>query len=158
VSWTTLTGASAIVVHDGRLLMIRQRRPYGVHWEFPSGYYEAGESLEQTAAREAHEETGVAVEVEELVCTMAWEREHDRRRNVLAFFLATPVDPSASPRAQSEEDIDEALYADPAELMAEIHPLDKVILEGWWESRVTGFHIQADVTVHEDGTQSYAFR
>jgi ADP-ribose pyrophosphatase YjhB (NUDIX family) len=158
VTWTTLTGASAIVVHDGRLLMIRQRRPYGVHWEFPSGYHEAGESLEQTAAREALEETGVAVEVEELVCTMAWEREHDRRRNVLAFFLAAPVDPSAPPRAQSEEDIDEALYADPAELIAEIHPLDRVILERWWESRVTGFHIQADVTVHEDGTQSYAFR
>ena len=158
MTWTTLTGASAIVVHDGRLLMIRQRRPYGVHWEFPSGYYEAGESLEQTAAREALEETAIAVEVEELVCTMTWEREHDRRRNVLAFFRASPVDPSAPPRAQSEEAIDDALYADPAGLMAEIHPLDRVILERWWESRVTGFHIQANVTVHEDGTQSYAFR
>lgn len=158
MSWTTLTGASAIVVHDGRLLMIRQRRPYGVHWEFPSGYYEAGESLEQTAAREAVEETAVAVAVEELVCTMTWEREHDRRRNVLAFFLAVPVDPSAPPRAQSEEDIDDALYADPADLMTEIHPLDSVILERWWENRVTGFHIQANVTVHDDGTQSYAFR
>jgi ADP-ribose pyrophosphatase YjhB (NUDIX family) len=146
------------VLHDGRLLMIRQRRPYGVHWEFPSGYYEAGETLEQTAAREVLEETAIAVEIGELVCTMTWERQHDRRRNVLAFFLATPVDPSARPRAQSEEDIDEALYADPAALTAETHPLDRVILERWWASRVTGFHIHADVTVHEDGTQSYAFR
>jgi ADP-ribose pyrophosphatase YjhB (NUDIX family) len=158
VTWTTLTGASAIVVHDGRLLMIRQRRPYGVHWEFPSGYHEAGESLEQTAAREALEETGVAVEVEELVCTMAWEREHDRRRNVLAFFLAAPVDPTVQPRGQVEEDIDDAIYVDPAELKAEIHPLDHVILERWWDSREIGFHVHADVSVQPDGTQTYAFR
>ena len=157
VSWTTLTGASGIVLHDGRLLMIRQRRPYGVHWEFPSGYYEAGETLEQTAAREVLEETSIAVTVEELVCTMTWEREHDRRRNVLAFFLATPVDPALTPQGQSEEDIDEALYADPAELMAEIHPLDRAILERWWDTRVTGFHVHADVSVQPDGTQSYVF-
>jgi 8-oxo-dGTP pyrophosphatase MutT (NUDIX family) len=158
VSWTTLTGASGIVVHDGRLLMIRQRRPYGVHWEFPSGYYEAGETFEQTAAREVFEETAIAVEVRELVCTMVWERKHDRRRNVLAFFRATPVDPAAKPRGQAEEDIDDAMYADPAELMAEIHPLDRVVLDRWWDSRATGFHVHADVSVLEDGTQSYAFR
>jgi 8-oxo-dGTP pyrophosphatase MutT (NUDIX family) len=158
VSWTTLTGASGIVVHDGRLLMIRQRRPYGVHWEFPSGYYEAGETFEQTAAREVFEETAIAVEVRELVCTMVWERKHDRRRNVLAFFRATPVDPAAKPRGQAEEDIDDAMYADPAELMAEIHPLDRVVLDRWWDSRATGFHVRADVSVLEDGTQSYSFR
>jgi 8-oxo-dGTP pyrophosphatase MutT (NUDIX family) len=48
MTWTTLSGAGGIVVRDGRLLMIRQRRPYGVHWEFPSGHYEPGESFEQT--------------------------------------------------------------------------------------------------------------
>jgi 8-oxo-dGTP pyrophosphatase MutT (NUDIX family) len=158
LSWTTFTGAGAIVVHYGRLLVIRQRRPYGVHWEFPSGYYEAGESLEETAAREVLEETAIAVEIEGLVCTMVWEREHDRRRNVLAFFHARPVDPAAVPRAQTEEDIEDVLYADPSELMAEIHPLDRVVLDRWWDGRVTGFHIHADVTVEADGTQTYAFR
>jgi cysteine synthase A len=56
VSWTTLTGAGGIVVHDGRLLLVRQRRAYGVHWEFPSGYYEPGESFEETTAREVLED------------------------------------------------------------------------------------------------------
>ncbi len=159
MSWTTLTGAGGIVVEDSRVLMIRQRRQYGAFWEFPSGYYEPGESFEQATAREVLEETAVAVEVGELVCTMVWEREHDKRRNVLAYFLATPVDPAAEPRAQAEEDIDDAQFVDPSELgVAEIHPLHQAILERWWESRVTGFHIQADVTVHENGTQSYAFR
>lgn len=139
--------------------MIRQRRPYGVHWEFPSGYYEPGESLEETAAREVLEESGVEVEVEELVCTLVWEREHDRRRNLLAFFLATPLDPAAEPRPQPEEDIEAATFAAPGDLEdAEIHPLDEAVLARWWEPRTTGFHLHADVRVHPDGTQSYVFR
>jgi ADP-ribose pyrophosphatase YjhB (NUDIX family) len=96
-----LTGVGGLVVCDDLLLMIRQRRPYGVHWEFPSGYYEPGESLEEATAREVLEETAIAVEVGEFVCTMVWEREHDRRRNVLAFFVATPVEPGRSLGARS---------------------------------------------------------
>jgi ADP-ribose pyrophosphatase YjhB (NUDIX family) len=157
VTWTTLTGAGGIVVQDDQLLMIRQRRQYGAFWEFPSGYYEPGESFEQTTAREVLEETAIAVEVGELVCTMVWERGHDMRRNVLAYFLATPVDPTAEPRAQAEENIDDAGFVDPSDV-AEIHPLHHAILERWWESRATGFHVWADVTVEPDGTQSYAFR
>jgi 8-oxo-dGTP pyrophosphatase MutT (NUDIX family) len=146
-------------VHDGRLLMIRQRRLHGVHWEFPSGYYEPGESFEQTAAREVLEETAIAVDVGELVCTMVWEREHDRRRNLLAYFLAAPVDSAAEPHPQSEENIEEATYVDPSELsVAEIHPLNQAILERWWETRVGGFHVHADVLVQADGSQSYVFR
>lgn len=49
--WATFLGVGTLVHHDQKLLMIRQRRPYGVHWELPSGYYEPGESLEQAAVR-----------------------------------------------------------------------------------------------------------
>jgi 8-oxo-dGTP pyrophosphatase MutT (NUDIX family) len=159
LSWTTLTAAVGLVAHDGRVLMIRQRRPYGVHWEFPGGYYEPGESFEQTTAREVLEETAIAVEVGQLVCTLVWEREHDRRRNLLAFFLSTPVDLAAEPSPQSGEGIEDARFVDPKVLdAAEIHPLEVPILERWWNNGATGFHLHADVTVHLDGSQSYAFR
>jgi 8-oxo-dGTP pyrophosphatase MutT (NUDIX family) len=141
---------------DDRLLFVHQRRPYGTYWEFPSGYYEPGESFEQTTAREVLEEASVAVDVGELVCTMVWEREHDRRRNVLAYFLASPVDDS-EPEPQLEEDIDAAAFVAPGDV-TNIHPLHAVIIERWWESRQTGFHIFADVAVNADGTQSYSFR
>jgi 8-oxo-dGTP diphosphatase len=156
VSWTTLAGAGGIVVNDSRVLMVRQHRPYGVHWEFPSGYYEPGESFEETAAREVLEETAIVVEVGELICTMVWKREHDRRRNVLAYFLATPVDPTSAPRAQVEEDIEEAAYIDAD--THEVHPLHEAILERWWNSRAAGFHLDVDVSVRPDGTQAYVFR
>jgi ADP-ribose pyrophosphatase YjhB (NUDIX family) len=158
VGWTTLVGAGAFVVHEGRLLMVKQRRPYGVHWEVPSGYYEPGESLEEAAAREVLEETRIAIEIGELVCTMMWEREHDRRRNVLAFFEAAPLDATVAPRAQTEEGIDDAQYVDPFVLVDEIHPLERAVIERWWQTRANGFHASADVAVRPDGTQSYEIR
>jgi ADP-ribose pyrophosphatase YjhB (NUDIX family) len=158
VTWTTYAGAGAIVEQGGRLLLVRQRRHYGTHWELPSGYVEPGESFEQATAREVLEEAGVAVEVVELVCTMTWEREHDRRRNLLAFFRATPLDPGQEPRPQLEEDIDHAAYLDPDELGdVALHPLDRPVIERWRDGAL-GFHLRADISVHADGTQSYDFR
>jgi ADP-ribose pyrophosphatase YjhB (NUDIX family) len=159
VSWTTLIGVSPLVVKDGGLLMVLQRRPYGVHWEAPSGYYEPGESLEEAAAREAAEEAGVEVDVGALVCTFVWQRETDRRRNVLAYFEGTPRDPGAQPRPQTEEDIEAAAYVDPYALEGgELHPICRAILDRWWTTRETGFHIYADALPQPDGTQTYAFR
>jgi ADP-ribose pyrophosphatase YjhB (NUDIX family) len=159
VGWTTLTGVGGLVANDGRLLMVRQRRPYGIHWELPSGYYEPGESFEDAAAREVVEETGIDVEVVGMVCTLVWEREHDRRRNVLAFFEAVPVDPGQEPRPQVEEGIDEARWVDPFAFDdGEIHGLEAPIIRRWRDEGAIGFHLHADVTVHPDGTQSYAFR
>ena len=158
-AWTTLTGAGALVADDGRLLLVKQRRPYGVHWEFPSGYYEPGESFEETAAREVLEETAVPVEIGDLLCTMVWERPHDHRRNVLAFFLAVPRDSEAKPRPQVEEDIDDAAYLDPGALgPGELHPLDQVVLDRWAKEVRQPFHVHVDVSVNPDGTQSYAVR
>lgn len=159
MTWTTLVGVSPLVVDDGRLLMILQRRPYGVHWEAPSGYYEPGESLEEAAAREALEETGVAVDVGAFVCTFVWERETDFRRNVLAYFEAAPRDSAARPRPQTEEDIEDAAYVDPYGLESgELHPICRAILDRWWPHRETGFHIVADAVPQPDGTQKYHFR
>jgi 8-oxo-dGTP pyrophosphatase MutT (NUDIX family) len=87
-AWTTFTAAGAVVVDDSStVLMVRQRRAYGVHWELPGGYDEAGESLEQTAVREVLEETGLSVDARDLVCTLVWERLHDLRRNVMHLAI-----------------------------------------------------------------------
>ena len=158
MSWTTYAGAGALVERDGRVLMVQQRRHYGTHWELPSGYVEAGESFEQAAAREVLEEAAIAVEIGELLCTMLWERGHDRRRNLLAFFLATAVDPTAEPRPQIDEEIDEAAFLDlRAVEPAEVHPLNRAIFDRWWDGREIGFHVHADVQLEPGGTQSYVF-
>jgi ADP-ribose pyrophosphatase YjhB (NUDIX family) len=52
----------------GRVLLLRRGIPprYGA-WTFPGGFMEIDETVEECAAREAHEETGVHVRVVELV-------------------------------------------------------------------------------------------
>ena len=158
MAWTTLAGAGSIVEREGELLLVLQRRAYGVHWELPSGYYEPGESYEQCAAREVREETGIDVVTGDLVCTVVWEREHDRRRNILAFFRATPLDPAQEPRPQVEEGISEARFLDRDTLSAlALHPLEGPVLERLWSGESTPFHVHAEVAVAADGTQSYTF-
>jgi ADP-ribose pyrophosphatase YjhB (NUDIX family) len=154
-SWTTLVGVGALVARDDRVLLVRQRRSYGVHWEVPSGYYEPGESLEQAAAREVLEETGVRVEIGPLLCTLVWERESDRRRNVLVFFRGE-AEGRPEPRPQVEEDIEAAAFVDPTTL-TDVHPLEQPVLRGWAAGE-SGFHLHATVIVRADGTQEYRIR
>ena len=52
----------AVVVHDGRLLLVRRANEPGRGlWSVPGGRLEPGETLEQGCAREVLEETGLVV-------------------------------------------------------------------------------------------------
>jgi len=61
------------IVHDdsGRLLVIRRANPPAEGmWSIPGGRCEVGETASQACAREVHEETGLSVEVGELLGTV----------------------------------------------------------------------------------------
>jgi len=55
-------GVGAVVVHSGRVVLIRRAKPplYG-RWVVPGGTVELGESLEAALVREVREETGLDV-------------------------------------------------------------------------------------------------
>lgn len=54
--------AAAIVVYEGRVLMVRRRVSEGqLSWQFPAGEVEPGEIIEDAAVRETQEETGLTV-------------------------------------------------------------------------------------------------
>jgi 8-oxo-dGTP pyrophosphatase MutT (NUDIX family) len=54
--------AAAVIVEDGRVLLILRRVTEGrLSWQFPAGKVEPGESAGRAAVREALEETGLAV-------------------------------------------------------------------------------------------------
>jgi 8-oxo-dGTP diphosphatase len=73
--------AVAAIAFDerGRVLLVRRGNPPDRHvWSVPGGRLEAGETLAAAVAREMAEETGLVVEVGELVAAVDWiERAPD---------------------------------------------------------------------------------
>ena len=59
-----LIGVGAVIVQDKRALLIRRgQAPLLGEWSLPGGVLECGETLREAAVREALEETGLFVEV-----------------------------------------------------------------------------------------------
>jgi 8-oxo-dGTP diphosphatase len=96
-----LVGVGAVIVQDGRVLLIRRgQAPLLGEWSLPGGVLECGETLRQAVIREAREETGLTVETGEMLSV--YERiirsedgrsEDGRVRYhyVLIDFLCRPV-------------------------------------------------------------------
>ncbi|MCB9007924.1 MAG: NUDIX hydrolase [Ardenticatenaceae bacterium] len=61
-------GVGVFVVHEGKILLVRRTmHPEIGKWSIPAGFLDAGENPEETAVREALEETNLHVAIEELV-------------------------------------------------------------------------------------------
>lgn len=86
--------AGAIIVAMGRsgplVLLVTSRRKSD-NWIFPKGHIEEGETAEEAAVREAHEEAGVRGKVVGRAGTLAWDVGDDRYR--VRYFLVTTADP-----------------------------------------------------------------
>ncbi|MEU4581751.1 NUDIX hydrolase [Kitasatospora aureofaciens] len=80
--------AAAIVVHEGRVLMVRRRVSEGqLSWQFPAGEIEAGESPEEAAVRETAEETGLGVAAVKLL----GERVHPKTGRLMSYTACEAV-------------------------------------------------------------------
>jgi ADP-ribose pyrophosphatase YjhB (NUDIX family) len=65
---TPLVGVGAVIVDQGRVLLVRRgREPLKGHWSLPGGLLEIGEPLTAGVVREVREETGLTVESLELI-------------------------------------------------------------------------------------------
>ena len=59
-----ILGAGVVIVTDGAILLVqRGHEPQLGRWSVPGGRQEPGETLEETARREAYEETGLEVRI-----------------------------------------------------------------------------------------------
>ncbi len=99
-----VVGVGAIVVEDARVLLVRRgTEPLKDHWTLPGGVLEIGEALCAGVVREVLEETGLLVEVIELVELLDRIHREDGRiryHYVIADYLCRVI--GGSLRAASD--------------------------------------------------------
>jgi ADP-ribose pyrophosphatase YjhB (NUDIX family) len=110
-------GAGALVVHDNRVLLVRNIR--GVtkgRYLLPAGRVNPNELPDQAAARETFEETALRVEIDGLMGVRIWVMD-DGEHNYFFMFRAKLLSPVSELRPNLDE-IDDARFFTKEELDA----------------------------------------
>ncbi|MBV9026360.1 MAG: NUDIX hydrolase [Streptomycetaceae bacterium] len=103
--------SAAIVVHEGKVLMVRRRVREGeLMWQFPAGRIELGETAEDAAVRETQEETGLAVEAVKLL----GERVHPKTGRAMSYTACTVL--SGEAHVADEDELDAIAWVAHAEI------------------------------------------
>lgn len=135
---TPLVGVGAVVVHEGRVLLVRRgSEPLKGHWTLPGGVLEVGETLVEGVAREVREETGLLVEPLELVELLDRIHREDGRvryHYVIADYLCRVT--GGELRAAS--DADEVRWVERAEWnptrqTVVLDPITVSVIEKGWQ-------------------------
>jgi 8-oxo-dGTP diphosphatase len=135
-----LVGVGAVVVDEGRVLLIRRgTEPLKGQWSLPGGMLELGESLLAGVVREVLEETGLVVEpleLVELLDRIHSESDRIRYHYVIADYLCRVT----GGQLQASSDADAVRWVERAEWNShsalKLDPITvRVIEKGWQMSR-----------------------
>ena len=112
-----VVGVGAVIVEDGRVVLIRRRfEPLAGQWSLPGGTLELGETLEAGVAREMAEETGLVVEVGPVVEVFDRIMLDDTRRVRYHFVLVDYLCWPLGGELRAGSDVDAAVFAAPGDL------------------------------------------
>jgi 8-oxo-dGTP diphosphatase len=84
----SLTVDIIILVKDKIVLIKRLNPPYQGTWALPGGFVDIGETVEEAAVREALEETGLDVELKEMVGVFSDPKRDPRGHTVTICFTS----------------------------------------------------------------------
>ena len=99
-------GASALLFHKNRLLLVRRGSPpFRGFWSLPGGHVEPGEGLVEAARREVLEETGIECELHNIVAILdlIYAVGGDEGHYVLVVFSGKTLSNSVRPGSDAIE-------------------------------------------------------
>jgi len=140
---TPLVGVGAVVVDEGRVLLVRRgTEPMKGQWSLPGGVLELGESLLSGVVREVLEETGLTVEpleLLELLDRIHRVGERVRYHYVIADYLCRV----AGGELKAASDADAVRWAERAEWNSHsalrLDPVTTRVIElGWQRAQTLG--------------------
>lgn len=103
--------SAAIIVRDGRVLMVRRRISEGeLMWQFPAGAIEPGEVAQDAAVRETDEETGLTVKALRLL----GERVHPKTGRLMSYTACEVV--SGDAHVADDEELDAIAWVSLSEI------------------------------------------
>jgi 8-oxo-dGTP diphosphatase len=123
--------AGAVVINEGRVLLVKRKYPpQKGKWAIPGGLVKLGETLQEAAERETHEETGLIIKAREPVHTFDLiERDSDGEilfHYVIVDLLADYVEGDVRPA----DDVSDAGWFHPDEVQnLDITKTTKYLLE-----------------------------
>ncbi len=138
---TPLMCVGAVIVDEGRVLLVRRgKEPLKGHWTLPGGLLEVGESLTEGVLREMREETGLTVEVLELIELL--DRIHrDETRVRYHYVIADYLCRVVGGHLQAASDADAVRWVDreewnrPDTALGELKldPITARVIEAGWQ-------------------------
>ncbi|MFZ3167523.1 MAG: NUDIX hydrolase [Candidatus Methanoperedens sp.] len=86
---TPLLTADALIIYEGKLVLIRRLNPpFENQFALPGGFVEIGETVEAATVREAKEETGLDIELVRLLGVYSDPSRDPRGHTVTVCYLA----------------------------------------------------------------------
>jgi len=103
-----IVAVAAAVLSDGRLLLVRRAsEPGRGKWSLPGGAVKLGERLREAVVREVHEETGILIEVLNVLDVVEVIKHDEEGRvrfhYVIIDFLARPLSGQLRPASDALE-------------------------------------------------------
>lgn len=103
--------AGGVMVREGLVAVVH--RPYREDWSIPKGKLDPGETFEQAALREIHEETGFTVELLDELPEVRY-RDHRERPKLVRYWLMRVTDGAFA----ANDEVDELRWLSPDDAAA----------------------------------------
>ena len=102
---------AVFVAQDGGVLLVRRiMEPERGKWALPAGFVDHGEDPREAAVREVEEETGLTVELDELIDVLPGETP-DEGASIVIIYSASVL----GGKLAAQDDVDKAQFFRPGE-------------------------------------------